>query len=288
VSLSPQRRGRRRLVIPRGSLPDGQPPYAAVLALDRGGHVPRHLFAVVVAVFAHSLIAAAVVLQHQTVAHPPRHLPHPDIQAVLQRAPAPAPSPSPPSPPPEPRKAAPQLAARSPRSVRRTAPPAPAQVGRVITQVPDNTGPADLTGFDLVVGQGEAYAGGYSSAAGTSKKAVEDTVPQVGGVPDAPPPPPPPAAPDLSRPASPLDRDWACAWPEEAQDTELRDARVTVRVTVDQNGSPAHVDVLGGPPGGFAEAARRCAEHERYRVALDTSGKPVPGSTNLFNVHFLR
>jgi hypothetical protein len=141
-----------------------------------------------------------------------------------------------------------------------------------------------LTGFDLVVGQGEAYAGGYSSAAGTSKKAVEDTIPKAGGVPDAE----PPAAPDLSRLASPLDRDWACAWPEEAQDTELRDARVTVRVTVDENGSPSHVDVFGGPPGGFTEAARRCAEHERYRVALDTSGRPIPGSTNLFNVHFVR
>lgn len=156
----------------------------------------------------------------------------------------------------------------------------------MVAQVPSSAGPADMTGFDLVVGQGEAYAGGYTSTAGTSHHAVEDVIPKVGGVPDAP--HPAPAASDLSRPAAPLDRDWACAWPEEAQDTDLRDARVTIRVNVDRDGAPSHVDVLDGPPGGFAEAARRCAEDERYRVALNTSGKPIPGTTNLFNVHFVR
>lgn len=274
-------------MVPRGSLPDGEPPYAAVLALDRGGHLSRHAMALVFALFAHSMLAAAVALQHVATARRPVAARHPEIHAELERVP-PQPPPAP-SRLPEARKP-PRVAERTPQSERKATPPSPAQAGRVVTQAPEPSGPADLTDFDLVVGQGVTYAGGYSSASGTSRQAVEDVIPKNEGVADAPPPsPPPPSTPDLSRPALPLDRDWACAWPDEAQETDLRDARVTIRVTVDKDGSPSHVDVLGGTSGGgFAEAARHCAERERYRVALDTSGRPVTGTTNLFNVHFLR
>lgn len=283
MTLSPQRRGRRRLVIPRGSLPDGEAPYSAVLALDRGGHLPRHLLAAGCALFAHSLLALAVAIQHVSVANPPVPPPHREFQ-VEREVPAPAPPPPPSPPPREEARKAPEVADRISRRALRASPPAPAQAGQVLTQAPETTGPADLTAFDLVVGQGTAYAGGYSAATGTSSDAVEDAVPKIGGVPDAP----PAVLPDLSRPALPMERDWACAWPDEAQDTELRDARVTIRVSVDDTGSPTHVDVIGGPSGGFVEAARRCAERERYRVALDTSGKPAAGTTGLFNVHFVR
>jgi periplasmic protein TonB len=151
----------------------------------------------------------------------------------------------------------------------------------VIAQAPAPTGPADLTGFDLVVGQGESYSGGYSSAQGTSRNAVTDPNAKVGGVPDAP-------ASDLSRPASPLRRDWACPWPDEMEDSEVRYARVTIRVSVDREGSASKVDVLSAPPGGFAEAARRCAEGERYQVAFDANGRPTAGDTRLINVNFQR
>jgi len=139
----------------------------------------------------------------------------------------------------------------------------------------------DLTGFDLVVGQGESYAGGYSSSQGTSRNAVADPNAKVGGVPDAP-------ASDLSRPASPLRREWSCPWPEEAQNSDIREARVTIRVSVTRDGSPSEVEILGAPSGGFADAARRCAEGEKYRVAFDVNGRSVAGATNLINVLFHR
>ena len=275
MSLPLQRGRRRRLVIPRGSLADGEAPFAALEHLDAGAHWTRHAAALLVALAAHAAIGGAAALQHGVSAHPAPPAPRPPIEATLQRA-APA---LPPPPPPEPPPARPPRAARAPRPSR--TPPAPAQAGRVIAQAPAPAGPADLTGFDLVVGQGESYAGGYSSAQGTSRNAVADPNAKVGGVPDAPPS-------DLSRPASPLRRDWSCPWPEQMQDSEVRYARVTIRVGVTRDGSATKVEVLSAPPGGFAEAARRCAESERYQAALDAHGKPTAGDTRLINVNFQR
>jgi periplasmic protein TonB len=259
VSLPLQRGRRRRLVIARGSLADGEAPFAALEHLDPGWHGLRHLTTVLLALALHASLGAAAALQHGTGAHraPPAF--RPPIEASLQR-PALA---LPPPPPPEPAPPKPLRAARAPRPSR--TPPAPAQAGRVIAQAPAPAGPTDLTGFDLVVGQGESYAGGYSSAKGTSRNAVADPNARIGGVPDAPPS-------DLSRPASPLRREWACPWPEQMQDSEVRYARVTIRVSVTRDGNPSRVEILAAPPGGFAEAARRCAE----------------GDTHLINVNFQR
>ena len=270
MSLPPRAR-RRRLVVPRGSLADGQAPFDALDHLDAGRHGARHIAALVLAFAAHAVLGGAVAFQHSITVHPPPIVAHPPIQATLQAPPRPT------LPPPEPKVTRPPLA-RSPRPNR--APPSPAQAGHVLTQTPTPDGPADLTGFDLVVGSGTSYGGGYTSAQGKSKGAVAAPDAVVGGVPDA--------TPDLSRPASPLRRDWACAWPDEAQDTELRDARATIRVSVGKDGSPDNVEVVSAPPGGFGEAARRCAERERYRPALDATGKPIAADTHLFNVHFLR
>jgi outer membrane biosynthesis protein TonB len=273
-----QRGRRRRLVVLRGSLADAEPPFAAVERLDGGRHGTRHLIALLVALFVHAAMGGAAAVQHVAAAHPATAA-HPQIVATLQRQAPPAPPPPPPEPP---RPKAPAQA-RAPRAPAKGPPPAPAQAGRVIAQAPSPSGPADLTGFDLVVGQGESYAGGYSSAKGTSREAVADPSATAGGVPDAP-----PRSPDLSRPASPLRRDWACAWPDQAQDSDLRDARATIRVSVGEDGAPAKVEVLSAPPGGFADAARRCAEREQYHAAFDSLGRPIAGTTNLFNVHFLR
>lgn len=276
MSLALQRGRRRRLVIPRGSLADGEPPFAPLDHLDAGGHARRHAGALLFALGAHAILGGVAAVQHQTGAHPKPTFQHPEIQATLQRAAPPLPPPPPPEPPPPVR---PPVAARTPRASR--APPAPAQSGRVIAQQPAPSGPADLTGFDLVVGQGETYAGGYSSAKGTSQNAVADPNAKIGGVPDAP-------TSDLSRAATPFRSDWSCPWPEESQDSETRDARVTIRVSVTRDGTPSTVEVLSAPPGGFAGAARRCAQGERYRPALDASGRPVAGDTHLVNVHFQR
>ena len=269
MSLPLQRGRKRRLVIPRGSLADGELPFAALDRLDSGRHGLRHLAAVVAALAAHAVIGGAAALQHRTEAYPPAPPPRPPIEASLQRTAPPLPPP-PERPPPARRLARPSRV-----------PPAPAQAGRVIAQAPQPAGPADLTGFDLVVGQGESYAGGYSSGQGTSRNAVSDPNAKVGGVPDAPPS-------DLSRPASPLRREWSCPWPEELRDSEVRYARVTIRVSVTREGAASKVEVLAAPPGGFSEAARRCAQSERYQVAFDSQGRPADGDTRLINVNFQR
>jgi protein TonB len=261
-------------VVPRGSLADGQAPFAALAHLDGGRHVSRHAAAIVLALAAHGAFGLAAAVRHVSGAHPAPPALHPEMRATLQRE---APAPPPPPPPPPPRARAPE-----PRAVRSShAPPAPAQAARVIAQAEAPSGPADLTGFDLVVGQGRSYAGGYTAAKGTSTRAVTSPNAVVGGVPNAP-------APDLSRPAGPLRRDWSCAWPDEAQDSDLRDVRATIRVSVDSGGAPSLVEIVSAPPGGFGEAARRCAERELYRPALDPAGKPIAAPTHLFNVHFLR
>jgi hypothetical protein len=264
-------RGRkRRLIIPRGSLADGQGPFDSLQDLKAAGHGGRIAASLLFAFGLHAALGGAASRQHDA---PPPPMPaiHPQIQATLQ---APRPLAAPPE---SPRPRVP--AARAEHLSR--APPAPAQAGRVIAQAPAVNSPADLTGFDLVVGQGTTYAGGLSAAKGTSSKAVEGQQARVGGVVNG-------AAQDLSRPAGLLRRDWSgCPWPDAAQDSDLREAAVTVRVTVGKDGSLQSVETLNAPPGGFAESTRGCLGREPFRPALDRSGAPLE-DTHLLVVHFVR
>ena len=188
-----------------------------------------------------------------------------------------------PPPPPPPREPPPPRPpeARSPKPSRapvNKAPPAPAQAGKVIAAAPDPNAPIDMTGFNLVVGEGKSYAGGASSAKGTSTQAIPDVNARVGGKPNAV---------DQSRAAAPLHRDWSCPWPDEEQTSDLRDMRVTIRVHLDADGLPISIETLNAPPGGFAAAAKRCAESEPYSAAHDSNGRPVASATALV-VHFYR
>ena len=54
------------------------------------------------------------------------------------------------------------------------------------------------------------------------------------------------------------------------------------------DGEPENVDVLNSPKPSFAEAARRCAQAETYRAALNDAGNRVASITNPFIVHFVR
>ncbi|HEX4382863.1 MAG TPA: hypothetical protein VH083_07935 [Myxococcales bacterium] len=264
-------RGRkRRLVIARGSLADGEPPFAAVDRLGAGHTGRARIYGLLLALGLHAALGAAAARQHERPPPPAPVIVHPQIQATLQAK-------APPPPPVEPPR--PRLPAARAEHLSR-APPAPAQAGRVIAQAPDNA-PADLTSFDLVVGQGTSYAGGLSSSRGTSTKAVEGTTAKIGGVTNG-------AAQDLSRPAGLLRRDWSgCPWPDEAQDSDLREAAVTVRVTVGKDGALEKVDTLHAPPGGFDDATHACLSRESFRPALDVNGAPVP-DTHLLVVHFVR
>src|ERR1019366_6046615 len=54
--------------------------------------------------------------------------------------------------------------------------PAPAQAAMVLTQEPDPNEPVDLTGNTIVQGNADSYAGGTTSANGTSNRAVRNIV----------------------------------------------------------------------------------------------------------------
>jgi hypothetical protein len=138
-----------------------------------------------------------------------------------------------------------------------------------------------MTGFDMAVGKGDAYAGGYTAASGTSTIAVHNPSAVAAGT-------SPSSASRLARSAAPLRRDWACGWPEDAEAGEVRDVRVTIRVSVSRDGAAEAVDVVGDAAPMFADAARRCASAELYRAALDNAGAAVVGVTQPFVVHFLR
>lgn len=199
--------------------------------------------------------------EHREVAPPPQQI------VTLERAP-PAPPEPPPPPPPPPRQPPP----------RRTAAPAAAQSGRVVTATPHPTEPEDLTSFAMPVGKSESYAGGLSAASGASTVAVSDPRASARGV----------GGESQARPASPARRDWACAWPEEEQASDLHDLRVTVRVRVSETGRAEQVDVLSSPKDSFTQAARACAQGETFRPARNDAGQEVAGLTSPFAVHFVR
>jgi outer membrane biosynthesis protein TonB len=202
---------------------------------------------------------------------PPRELMIQNVQ--IQKAEIPPPPPLPEEPPPPPPR--PQRQAR-----RSTEPPAAAMAGKVVARAEEPQQPLDFTGFDMVVGKGDTYAGGYTATSGTSKTAVDNAgaTPHGTGPPDA----------SRARSPAPSRRDWACAWPEDAQETDIRDARTSIRVHVNRDGEPENVEIMSSPSPSFAKAARHCALGETYRIALDDAGKAIAGVTPVFVVHFVR
>jgi protein TonB len=246
-------------------------PLSAVLEFGARGHGrwSRPLGAAVIALLFHAVLGAVGGLSH-AVSHDEPPAGRQQMVVALEKLPPPPPAPRPPPP-----EARPQKPVRSPVN---KAPPAPAQAGKVVAAAPDPNAPLDMTGFNLVVGEGKSYAGGYSSPKGTSTQAIPDVNARVGGKSNAV---------DQSRAAAPLHRDWSCPWPEEEQTSDMREARVSIRVHLDADGLPTSVETLNPPPGGFAAAAKRCAEGETYSAAHDTNGRPVASITALV-VHFYR
>jgi outer membrane biosynthesis protein TonB len=281
AARSMQRVRTRRHRVPRGFATEVGPPFDAVLALGSRGDRSRFVLAGLLALGAHGLVIVLAMLPSPP---PPPTPPKREIPVVIAAPVKPPPKPEPkPEPPPEPPKAVAPKVARVDRT-----PPAPAQAGKVISAAPDPSQPLDMTDFAMVTGKGNSYAGGVTTATGKSTKAVTSAVVSDKGKPDAPPVRVAPPAPSLSKPPGPARRDWSCTWPDEEQDSELHDARVSIRVQVDPDGAPLKVDVLNTPSPGFGEAARRCALQETYRAALDDAGKRVSAITSPFLVHFVR
>jgi len=209
-----------------------------------------------------------------------------EIDVVREEAPPPPPvQTAEPEPEPKPVAPPPRAAAAPPP------PPAPAQAAKVLTQEPDPNEPVDLTGNTIVQGNADAYAGGVTTANGTSTTAVH-ALASPSGVPggtgtaqvQAAPP-----TPDRSRSASlGGSGEWSCPFPPEADTAQIDEAYVTLQVDVRPDGTPGAVRVVSDPGNGFGREARRCAMGKRYQTALDHDGNSIAGTTNQFRVHFSR
>lgn len=263
-------RGRRRYRIPRGLISPEGGPFDPVLRLERRGY-RREALAVSLGLGLH----VGLFLLAQLVPPPPPATVRREI-AVIAAAPPPAPPAPAPEPPPK------RVQARRPL---REARPAAAQASKVVARTPDPSEPLDFTGFTMVTGESRSFAGGITASNGKSQTAVTDPNASGRGVVGSH---GHSELGSLAKPPAPARRDWACSWPEDAQESDLKDARVSVRVSVDRDGAPAAVQILAAPAPSFADAARRCALAEVYRPALDVAGRRIGGTTPLFVVHFVR
>jgi len=176
-------------------------------------------------------------------------------------------------------------------------PPPAAEAGKVLTAPEDPNEPVDLTGNGFVTGNGDAYVGGVTAAAGTGTTATYNPAASPTGKPggtgtsNKPPPPPPKAeGPDRSRAATiaPGSSWSSCPFPAEADVDQVDYAVVMLIVSVRPDGTPRSVKVVSDPGHGFGRAARLCALSKRYTTALDRDGNPMVGTTPPIRVTFTR
>jgi periplasmic protein TonB len=210
-----------------------------------------------------------------------------EAQAPRQRAPEPKaePTPEPTNSPPEPvvRNTSVRTQPASGRAL-----PVAAQAARTMT-APDNDEGSSLADFTMVQGEGTQYAGGTTSAIGTSRAAVR------GPKSDAPATvqrailgPKSDLLPDRSRSATPAVPAWDCSrlFPSDANAGDY--ATVLIAVSVRTDGSPKRVAMLRDPGHGFGAAAIQCAMSQRFNVALDRQGSPIAATTPPIIVRFSR
>jgi periplasmic protein TonB len=165
---------------------------------------------------------------------------------------------------------------------------APAQAAKVLTQEPDPNEPVDLTGNTIVQGNADAYAGGTTSANGTSTRAVRvlatpQGAPNGTGAPTAQ-----PAGPDRSRPPGVGSIDWnAAPFPAEADTAQIDEAYVTLQIDVRADGTAGAVRVIKDPGNGFGREIRRFALIQHFQTALDHDGNPIARTFEI-RVHYSR
>jgi periplasmic protein TonB len=248
--------------------------------------------AVLGTVAAHALLAA---LASQVGVHGARELQKllpitQMVEVALPEPPAPAPPAvpppvAPPAPPPAvPARVAPPQAIRE-RAVPPAAeppPPSAAQAGQVL----DAKSEVVDFGDAIVTGSGNAFAGGVTDGAGTSRSAVRDSAARgdargTGAKPAAP-------VVDLSRPPQLAGgSQWQCPFPPEADDAGVDHALVTLRVNVAADGRVQSVVTSSDPGNGFGREARRCASSKRWSSGVDREGRPT-SAVAVVNVRFDR
>lgn len=191
----------------------------------------------------------------------------------------PAPEPPPEAAPePEPAvAAAPPDAPEPPPEQPPSEPPPAAQAGQVLAAAP--TTASAPPSFAIAAGQGQRYVGGTTSARGTGTQANHTG--QVGSG----------TGTGLSRarPAALRSRSPDCGWPEEAEDSDLEEAFVTMQVALDAQGGVTGVRLLSDPGYGFGRRMEWCARARmKFEPARDPAGNPVAGSTPPLRVRFVR
>lgn len=194
---------------------------------------------------------------------------------------------------PEPEPPPPPQATAEPTATPAEPPPAPAEAAQVLTQEPDPDAPLDLTGEGFVTGNAESYSGGYTSAKGPSKGAVNQKPGPAGvvggtGKPTAP----KVSALDLSKPATWVSGDILrqCGFPPEADAAQVDFARVVLTVAVSDTGATKAVTVLSETPSGlgFGSRARSCANRTQFTAGRDRNGRPIASTAGPITVNFTR
>jgi len=202
---------------------------------------------------------------------PPPVLEPPRVKAKAKQA-----EPTPPATPPKVAEAAPPSAPEPPPEQPPSEPPPAAQAAQVVAAAASAQA---APSFTVASGSGSSYAGGTTSAQGSAKQANHTGQVGVG------------TGTGLSRAqaAQLKTRSPPCGWPDEAEESDLEEAFVTMRVSLHADGSVADVQVLTDPGYGFAKRSEWCARSRmKFEPARDASGAAVAGSTPPLRVRFVR
>lgn len=162
-------------------------------------------------------------------------------------------------------------------------PTPPAQAGQILAQDPSDDAPLDLTSTIFVSGTANAYAGGATTSAGTHTTAVDRDVVDRNARPTT--------TPGSSTKARQVQLDatrWDCPWPKEADNQEINEQSVILRVHVDSHGRVRETTLLRDPGFGFGQAALACAMRTRFSPARDDAGNKIEATSPPIRVRFSR
>lgn len=94
-----------------------------------------------------------------------------------------------------------------------------------------------------------------------------------------------PLAPTTATPHSASSRTGSCAFP---RNTDAEFGLVRLRVYVNPDGSPGHVEILEASEPAFSEQARECALGRRYKPSTNGAGMPIGGYSPVISLRFRR
>lgn len=231
-----------------------------------------------------ALHAGALLWASGMQRRPPAPAPAPQLDTEVElEPPAPMPPPEQPSEPPM-MKEPPSSQAPRPRAATHAAraPSPPAQAAAVVAQEPDPHAPLDFSASDFVTGTATAYAGGATAASGTSTHVVRSSAPQRAGSGSGRGPG------SRAKPVKLALDEWQCPWPHEAEQEQIDEQTVTLRVLVATDGHARAVRLLADPGYGFGAAARACALLTRFTPASDEQGRDTQAWSPPIRVHFTR